>query len=452
MTQDLILKAQNNFNCFIHDIFALSFPDGFVSGEYPIRIGKFLENDWTMRISARDHFKSTSLYAHFMWQSMKNADKDLECHYFSYQQGMAGYHIGKIRQFIALNPIFQANIIDLKKNAENVLKISWDGKHFHTLVPHGLLSFKRGIHCDMVYIDDPFQDPASKMQTLTIEKINLIIKTQILDMPKKGGHLHIAGTPQTTEDFFFDKKLQKSFETLFLPAIVDEKNKVALWPEWMSYEKLMQKKDERGDRIFRQEYLCSPVYTELAFFTKPQIMDVVNPDLKNVSDRDKYDSRKNIIAGFDIGKKVHPSHLSVLEEQEDGTRVLIYERWIDGWDYTRQVEFLERIIEVLGIDRLFYDSSRGEFDSFQEQGTLPAQMEPVPFTNKNKFAMAAEFEKAVMKKKIQLQNNQRSINQILLVDNDLLSIATAEGHSDNFWSLCLAYWDKAQPQPSLEIW
>jgi len=448
--QDLILKAQSNFNIFIHDIFSLSFEDeNFISGEYPKMIGRFLENKWTMRISARDHFKSTSLYAHFMWQSLKNADKDLECHYFSYQQGMAGYHIGKIRQYIKDNPIFQANTVNLKKTAENVLKITWDSKHFHTLVPHGLLAFKRGIHCDIVYVDDPFQDPASKLLISTIDRINNILKTEILDMPKRDGQLHIVGTPQTTEDFFFDKNLQKSCKTLILPAIVNEKEKKVLWKEWMDWDKLQTKRLERGDRIFKQEYLCSPVHTELAFFTKDQIMAVVG-ERKNISDREKYNTSNNVYAGFDIGKKVHPSHLAVFEEI-DGKRVQIFQKWFDGWDYTKQVEYLERIIELFGIDRLFYDSSRGEFDSFQEQGSLPMEMEPVSFTNKTKFAMASEFEKAVINNKIELLPDQRQINQILVVDNDLLSITTTEGHGDSFWSIALSFWDKAKPQPVMTI-
>lgn len=445
-----IAEAMESNRKFINDIFSLGFTE-FITGEYINRIADFMENRYTMRVSARDHFKSTSFYSHFLWTSLKNPHKDIEGHYFSFKEKMASYHIAKIKKLKADNPVFDL-CEDKKTIAESIIKYTWDGKHFHTLVPHGLLGFKRGIHGDLFYVDDPFQDPASKLVITIIAKINNILKTEILDMVKKGGQLHIAGTPQTKSDFFFDDQLKKSFASLILPAIVDEKNKKTLWPEWMDWDKLMQKKAERGEKIFNQEYMCSPVYTEEAFFKKEQILKVVDEtNARKLKPSQKHQTKNNVIAGFDVGKKVHPSHLAVFEEDDRGIRTMIYQKFMDHWTYIKQAEFLYYIIDQFGIDRLYYDATRGEFESLSEQGYLHPNMVPINFTTKTKNSMAVEFEKAVEHKKILLLNHARMINQILTVDNELNAIETPEGHGDSFWSIALAFSDKTEVQPDITI-
>jgi hypothetical protein len=311
------------------------------------------------------------------------------------------------------------------------------------------LAFKRGIHCDLLYVDDPFQDPANKLVTTIIDKINKIVKTEILDMVKKGGQLHIAGTPQTENDFFFDQAFQDSFATLILPAIVNDKTREVLWKEWMNWDDLMKKKELRGDKIFNQEYLCSPVYTEEAFFTKDQIDDIIS-NRQPLNARVRYETQNEVIAGFDIGKKAHPSHLAVFE-LVDGKLKEIYQRWWDRIDYTVQIDDLTAIVDNLKIDRLFYDATRGELESLSEQGLLPECMIPVNFSSKTKNSMATEFEKAVIQKKMELLPDQRQRDQILLVDNELNAITTPQGHGDSFWSIALALADCLEAQPNLEI-
>ena len=65
-------------------------------------------------------------------------------------------------------------------------------------------------------------------------------------------------------------------------------------------------------------------------------------------------------------------------------------------------------------------------------------MEGVNFTQKKKFEIAAQFEKAVKNKKIVLLADDRQKRQILNCDNDLKSMDTPEGHGDSFWSNALA--------------
>jgi hypothetical protein len=146
---------------------------------------------------------------------------------------------------------------------------------------------------------------------------------------------------------------------------------------------------------------------------------------------------RTIVAGFDIGKKTHPSHLSVFAEVK-GRLIQIYSKFFDGWNYTDQIEHLRQAIEVFKIDKLMYDDTRAEFEECRERGELPPEMEGVAFTAKSKFTMATELDRVITNKELKLLNDPRQTRSILSVDCDLKAPETSEGHGDAFFSLCLA--------------
>jgi len=448
----IVSQASNDFAFFVNNIFCLSVKH-FVKGEHVDNTARFLsQSKRTIRVSARHHFKSFSFYAYFMWKLMyEGSVSNIEAHYFSYNSELAGYHINKIKQCIEANPYF-ADLKDYKPTAETVLKYSWDNKNFTTISPHGLVQFKRGIHGDLIFVDDPFQDPENDLNPLIIYKINEIFKSNILDMPKEpDGELHVCGTPQTNEDFFFDKTVTARFKTSILPAISkdpDTGEERALWPEWMSLEELYKKREERTERIFSKEYMCTPVYSTKSFFSKEKIMSkIVNKNLSMWKPTMPYLPETDVIAGFDIGKKTHPSHLSVFECRNNRL-IMIFQKWMDGWSYSNgktffeahptQLEYLKMIIKNFKIKELRYDNTRGEFESFAEQGLLPKEMIPMVFTNKFRTAGAAAFDKLVERSQMEIINDERLIDQICCLTNDLQAIESKWGHGDSFWSIVLA--------------
>jgi len=240
----MLQKASNDFVYFTNNIFSLS-TKHFIGGEHVDSTCRILsQNKQTMRVSARHHFKSYSLYSYILWKLLfEGASTNIEAHYFSFNEALAGYHISKIKNCISANPFFE-DIHDCKPIAESVLKYTWDNKNFFTLTPHGLIQFKRGIHAPYIFVDDPFQDPDNLLNPTMIYKINEVFKSNILDMPSiPDGELHIVGTSQTNEDFFFDKKITKNFAYQFLPAIqtnLKTGKEEALWPEWRTLEKLYE--------------------------------------------------------------------------------------------------------------------------------------------------------------------------------------------------------------------
>jgi|GEM_PF-5477309 len=78
-------RSLEDFPYFVTHVFAASF-EHFVGGPYIEDVARFLDSSTrTARVGARDHFKSTSLYARFMWHLFRTREANFEAHYFSYE-------------------------------------------------------------------------------------------------------------------------------------------------------------------------------------------------------------------------------------------------------------------------------------------------------------------------------------------------------------------------------
>ena len=431
-------KGERNFKYFVNNIFAKSF-DRFIGGKHINTVASMLQNNKeTVRVSAREHFKSASLYAHIMADLLYRPG--LEGHYFSYNASMSSYHLGKVKQFIAKNPFYD-EIIDMKPTAEGILKYTWDRERITTIDPCGLLGFKRGIHAPRIYVDDPLRDPENKLNPTVINKINRIFTTEIVSMLSPRGEMHVVGTPQTEFDFFFDKKVTEGMAVSVAPAVLDWQKKIPLWPEAWPWERLMLRKRKLGERVFNQEFMCKPVWTEHAWMSHDKLMTVVD---KSMMQKKRQLEDYYVVLGWDIGKKVHPSHVAIFEERTPDNWIQIYQRFLDGWNYTKQVDYINDLVKRFKVDEGAYDATRGEMESFVERGELSNVLEPVNFNTKIKYDMATNFEKMIDNKEVTLLNDRRMLDQILVVDNDLKSLETPEGHGDSFWSIALALWIAGQ--------
>jgi len=436
--------ARTSFRYFVNEVFSKSLDimknKEWTGGPYVDDVSRWMEeNKTTIRVSARDHFKSMSFYAHIMWKIFKLDDINHEVQYFSYNSKMAAYHVGKIKVAISCNPYFKG-IVDNKTAAQNVISYSWQDKHADdrktfTVTPRGLLEFKRGIHAPDIYVDDPFQDPESKLVPTKIYRINDIMVNQILDMFQN--ELHIAGTPQTNNDFFFDPDFTTRFNVRILPAEKDKKNEIALWPEWMDWDALMLKKKEKGEKAYNQEFLCSPAYSEDSYVTPKEYDSCMNKELIDYADEKYKKDDSDVVGGWDLAKKAHPAHYA--EFKKVGSKwIQICQKWFDKWDHTEQLEWIEKRIERHGVYIVHYDDTRGELEVLDEKGELPDELEPVHFSHKRKFALATNMNKAITNGEVEFLADSRQRSQILIVNNDLQAPQSKEGHGDSFWSVCLA--------------
>lgn len=444
----------NGFDYFIRNVFSASFisSGGLIYGKY-IRDVAVEMNDyqWTMDISARDHFKSTRLYACVMYDIFCS-EQDIECHYFSYMSSMSAYHIAKIKKMISENPFF-TDIIDKSFGALASIRVINHYGKIYSCVPQGLLTFKRGIHAERVYIDDPLKDPENKLAPRAILQVNNVMKMEIFPMIKKGGHCRIVGTPQTNVDFFFDENMCSRYHRTIKPAIVDEAKKIALFPEWKDYDELCRIRHIIGEKPFNQEYMTKPSYTEDAYIERARLMKVVDKDLEECKN---YNGDYDVVGGMDLGKKAHPSHLVLYERRRDNETgkwkyKQLLSKWFDGVDYSDQLTQVKMLVEQFKVVKLRYDNTRAEFEAFAEQGILPACMEPVVFGMRKNQEMAVSLDTVVKEERVRMLDDTRQIDQILQVNSELQAVESPLGHGDSFWSNALALYEPVERRPHFDM-
>jgi hypothetical protein len=291
------------------------------------------------------------------------------------------------------------------------------------------------------------------MDLTVLNKISTRVREDVLSLPKKDkGVLHIIGTGQAPTDILFQLQNNESFDWRLYKAVLDWKTKTVLWPEYLDWKWLMEKRNEIGEKAFEKEYQLTPSWSAESFFTREQILNVVNTELRGTRE---LKTKNEVCAGWDIGKHSHPSSFSVFEFVPIGSGEYIavqrFQLWMDGWEYRKQLDMINHLMNSLRIDRVSFDNTRGEMEGFYEKGDMDKGIYiPIKFTTKSKHKIAAEFEKRVTHndKKgdpsptIQLLNDQRMINQILSVTNDLEAVETSEGHGDSFWSIGLALYSE----------
>lgn len=439
---DDIQRAINEFPYFVE----LIFPQSFSKSTKAPHMKKWAERVWnnkkTATLSARKHLKSTLMYAYIMWRIYRMQENE-EWLYMSYTDKLSRYHTYNIKKYIRTNPFFK-DIIDLSQ-AETTLRYTWDNKAVFNIMPASILRFNRGWHGYGVICDDILADPTNELNMTIIQTITNAFFEEVLSLPVEGGELHLVGTAQHQEDLFFQIKAKApSFNWASYPAILDEINKKTLWPELFSIERLTEIRDQEiGNKAFMKEYMCSPIWSEEAYFKRDEIMNCVDPGLHNIEYIEKTD--RLIVAGLDIGKVRHPSHFTVFMHS-NGLVIQIYNLWMEQWDYTKQVETINHLINEMKINQVYYDDTRSELESFAEQQVIRrGTWIPIKFTQPEKFKMAANFAKAVNNGSLKLQNDPRMIRSILSVNNNLEALETNDGHGDAFWSTALALSHKKSP-------
>jgi hypothetical protein len=392
-------------------------------------------NSRTATIAPRYHLKSTLAEAFIAWQIFRMQYPYNEWQYMSYTTELGAYHTKNIKRFIEVLPELFGDFEDLT-DSESILSYKNDkGKFFCD--PNGILTFKRGKHPHGIILDDILKDPTSRLDLSQIQKITDAFLMEVEPMPKD--FLHIVGTQQDESDLFSVLQDKKGFDVKRYDSIVDEVKHKTWWEGMWSWDKLMSKKALMGEKAFNQEFRCRPVRSSDNYISYSAYNSIECKRLKNyeMNNPPKLKGKTIVVGGMDIGKKTHPSHVFILA-MRDEMIYQVHSKFMDGWDYEKQIEYCREVIRTFGVQKLFYDDTRSEFELSKEKGELPAEMEGIPFTSRTKFAMATELDRIVSSRKIRLLEDHRQRRQILSVDSDLNAPVTSEGHGDAFFSLCLA--------------
>jgi hypothetical protein len=249
-----------------------------------------------------------------------------------------------------------------------------------------------------------------------------------------------VGTPQSYEDTLFQLKVDPTFHWARQPAILDEQSQATLWPERFDYARLRRIRAAIKQRAFQVEYLLVPAALADAFLPPEAVRECVDEALTLSSLDEPFENAEHfpVYAGVDVGKSLHPSHISVFVQAPDRTLVMVHQAFLDHVDYRVQTSHINRVIKHFNITKCYYDSTRAEL----EDRGLSKRARGQRFTASVKANMALLLERrvyaALEEPGIILYKDDRMLRQISAVTKDLQSVETSEGHGDSFWSIALA--------------
>lgn len=469
----VVKKAYGSFPYFIKFIFPCSFrpwegnpidpsnpnphlsymwlnpPGGaWVPAPHTVRWAKELqENSLSAKLCARKHLKSTTLYAYVMWLIFRTVEWSYDGIYISFNKTLSEHHIKEIKKLVKANEWFD-QIYDFTR-AETLISYSWQagGEHKFTMTGSGIGGFTRGYHPDIVICDDILADPENPLTQTVIDTISRTFFDDIMSLPVEGGELHLFGTPQTETDVFFQvKERGEGFFWAREPAIKNSLNREVVWPNLFTWDRLQEIRTLLGEKSFLKEYMVESISSTEQYFSREELdkVAIFEGNLRGL------DTDNNVYAGWDLGKKRHPSHISIFEVV-DGVPEQVYQKFWDGVTYNQQLKDVVDLHERFMIDKVIYDATRGEFELEEERGEMPKWCEGLRFTNKTNHANANHMSKFIERGDIGLINDDRMLKVICQMNNDLKAVESELGHGDSFWSIALALIDVDLPQRGLPV-
>lgn len=394
------------------------------------------EGKYYAAVLPRYHLKSTVLgYAVTVWSFLKSAKSRFGSSgmYLSYSDGMSTYHISEIKKAIRRNEQLKEWLQDRVPEADFSFRYLIDGTQVD-LHHGGLFSFKRGTHVNRVLIaDDLLRDPDNPLNLTQLMKAEEHFMTESLYIPVEKAFVVVLGTPMAPNDLLTKLRDDERFIYRFMPALDPVPGRRVLCPEIRSEAALLAEQRSRP-RSFASEMMLQPYLSTSTYISDEEIRLCEKAGLTSLDPYKKHNFGSEVtVAGFDVGKKRHPSHL-VVYTSKNGILTQVHQAFLDGWPYVRQIKYLNDAAESFGIDWGNIDNTRGELE---ERGLHPA-WKFVTFTVKQKRTMAQIFEEFVHNKKLEMIPDERQRSQITCVDSDLNAPETPLGHGDSFYSNALA--------------
>ena len=382
----------------------------------------------------RGHLKSTVLgYALSAWLGLKTGG-DSSLLYLSYSEDMSAYHTSEMKKAIRNNSELSKVMIDLVPTSDSMIKYKIPNGLFRIL-NGGFKTFKRGTHTNLgVIVDDPLRDPENPLNYTVIRKVEQLFFSEVWHIPNENAPIIVMGTPMLPEDLYAKLKTDERFKYRALPALNPTLEHRVLFPEKFSEERLLQ--DKKAHPVsFASEMMLQPFLSTQAYFYEDDVTKCEDASLRQLHPDQTYPELQKdyIVAGFDVGKKRHPSHLAVYAVREN-ILYQICDIFLDGWNYDKQEELLNNVAENWKLDRGYFDNTSREL----EDRHVNDVWKPMVFTMKDKTRMARVLEEFITGRKIHFIPDERQKSQICSVDINLKAPETPMGHGDAFWSNALA--------------
>jgi phage FluMu gp28-like protein len=205
------------------------------------------------------------------------------------------------------------------------------------------------------------------------------------------------------------------------------------------------------DLDFKQEYCCDPSESDMAFFTRELLAQVINPIARYF---ESLESSNRTVMGIDFGKRVSSTAITIAEHSPDKVHIRFQEELrnmpydFDMGEKATQLKRIAYLNDVFHVDEINIDATgvgvRLEEDMRKLFG---AKVESVIFSNKTKEILITNLKILCERCGIELVDDIEFISQLLSLERDLspsgmLRYKHIKGKKDDrVWSAALAVKD-----------
>jgi hypothetical protein len=451
ITEEELFKCRHSFSYYYQKYFIFNLPDLGTEKFYPfphaVQMGReLIHSKWASLESARDHLKSTTLYAIICWFYLWRFNKTTETHYIGFKPEGAKFHVNRIKK-IMLNDLIikKLGINDLATRTRNSILFNHPkhGGEF-CVKPFGIFTADRGPHPFMMILDDIYKDPQNPTKPTIIGKVtNQLFGNLIYRNPE---FLFHVGTRQTKNDGFEkaktwnDPNLPNSFVCFEKPAF--DKHKKVLWKQRFNLEQLLalRRKDKK---FFDREMLCKAALMIDTFITEEEIEDYFvldNLDILQLAKLRKQNPKADFFGAWDCGGHTHPGYITLFMHDETEKKIYqVFEKWFDVADILAQKLLANELIEITDALFIRVDNTRKEIDAYICDNTLNPRIEPESQSLTSNLKAANVLRTFVVDPDypdVYFINNRRTLDNILCVTKkgELLETKTDNeiGHGEVF--------------------
>ena len=453
-----IRLGQLSFVYFLKTIFPKSFENNvFMMSDglrHPFQLGQ-VHYDWAglaqihsrlCVMSPRGHLKSTILNQAFSFWQLFKANEFVDGITFGFKEDRAWDHLKLTKRLIRRNP-YTRFWRDVNPRSPGIHYICGfgDGHEWEGLVDAaGIFSAQRGRHPRFVICDDILPSLADQADSTVLRRIDVIFNQVIASLPEIDLPLIVVGTPQSYEDTLFKLYQNPEYYWGRFPAETriftgDTQDHSTLWPEKYDWKRLKRVERSVRQTAYQVEYLLIPFLAANAFIPQEALEMCVDSSLEPYQLDKPFNNPHHlpVYLGMDVGRDIHPSHLSVGIEMPDRTLVQIHQIFLDGTPYDQQAKYVNLIYKHFGVNRGYYDATRAELD---DRG-MNKRIKPMKITKQKKGRIALILEKRIYagadEPGIIFLQDSRQLKSMVAVDKRLDATSTDGGHGDAFWSNAL---------------
>lgn len=280
----MLIRAQYDFPYFCEHIIGQKLPE-FMLSISDVVVNR-RETKLVCLVIPRGHSKTNTFSVNYsvwrMWKDkMVKPSEAIEV--LSANRPLSFKIVGEIQEIFETNKYLSYLVPAKNEENWNKSRITLTNKNTCMVVTYGPSA--RGLHPDIIIIDDPLKDNENSH-----EEIIEIFKNIIVGQMEPHTQVIVVCTPQTQQDLlaYLKEKCKtknkwsyiwrSAVETDGLGTSPEHWTKL-LWPEHWTMEEMIDKYDLMGRASFNRELLCNPTAEGTSFFSLKDINKTLDKNL-----------------------------------------------------------------------------------------------------------------------------------------------------------------------------